>query len=88
MSTMPEYQSDFARKYVAQGREEGRVEGRVEGRREALCAAIRRVIGGRGLVLTEEQSARLEACADLAQLDAWLDRAVVAHDASEVFAAT
>jgi len=84
MSTMPEYQSDFARKYVAQGREEGRE----EGRREALCAAIRRVIGRRGLVLGEEQSARLDACADLAQLDAWLDRAVVAHDASEVFAAT
>lgn len=29
-----EYQSDFARRYVAQGRVEGRVEGRAEGRME------------------------------------------------------
>jgi hypothetical protein len=35
-----EYQSDFARKYVAQGREEGREEGRAEGLEEGLAKGL------------------------------------------------
>jgi flagellar biosynthesis/type III secretory pathway protein FliH len=35
-----EYQSDFARKYYGQGREEGREEGRQQGREEGLRGAV------------------------------------------------
>jgi hypothetical protein len=77
MSTRYEYQSDFAKKYYGQGREEGR--------REALCSAIRRVVEKRGMFLTDEHAKELDACTDIATLETWLDRAAVAHETSEVF---
>jgi hypothetical protein len=43
-----EYQSEFARKYVAQGREEGRKEGREEGREEGERTALLKVLAGPG----------------------------------------
>jgi predicted transposase YdaD len=42
-----EFQSDFAKRYVAQGRQEGREEGRVEGREEG------RVEGRAALVIRQ-----------------------------------
>jgi hypothetical protein len=40
-----EYQSDFARKYVAQGRAEGKAEGRAEGRAEIVLKLLERRFG-------------------------------------------
>lgn len=40
-----EYQSDFARKYVAQGRAEGRAEGKMEGRTEIILQQLERRFG-------------------------------------------
>jgi hypothetical protein len=39
----------------------------------------------RGILITEEQRVRLHTCTDLGQLDEWLDRAVTATRAAEVF---
>jgi hypothetical protein len=75
-----EYQSDFARRYVAQGKAEGRAEGEAAGRAHAILA----VLAARGLEVPAEVRARVTGCGDLAQLDAWLARAVTAATAADV----
>lgn len=71
------YRSAFSQQLRAEGRAEGIVEGRGE--------AVLRVLDKRGVVLSEDQRARVEGCTDLDQLDVWLDRAVTATRAAEVF---
>lgn len=75
------YRSSFSRQLRAEGRAEGLAEGSAEGRSDAVL----RVLDKRGVVLSEEQRARVAGCIDLDQLDAWLDRAATATRASEVF---
>jgi len=71
-----EYQSDFARRYVAQGRAEGKVEGKAE--------AVLAVLGALGIAVPPDAHARITACTDLAQLDRWLARAVKAKSIADV----
>jgi hypothetical protein len=59
-------ESDFARKYVA--------EGKTEGKAEALSA----ILGARGLSVSEELRQRILACRDAAALDRWIARAATA----------
>ena len=66
-----EYQSDFARRYVAQGNAEGRAH------------AVLAVLVARGLDVPEDVRARI-TCTELARLDAWLARAVTAASAADV----
>lgn len=77
-----EYQSDFAKKYVAQGRAEGEAKGKAEGKAEGIL----RVLEARQLAVTEAQRERILACADLAVLDSWLVRAVTAASTDDVLA--
>ena len=64
-----EYQSDFARGYVAQGRAD----------------AVLTVLAARGVEVPEPARARITGCADLGRLDAWVRRAVTAHSVDELF---
>jgi hypothetical protein len=75
-----EYQSDFARRYVA----EGKAEGRAEGEAARAAHAILTVLAARGLAVADEVRARITASTDLAQLDAWLARAATATFAADV----
>jgi hypothetical protein len=68
-----EFESDFAKKYQAKGRAEGRA--------EALLA----VLEARGLRASDEARARILACTDVAQLDAWIRKAVSVTSADEFF---
>jgi hypothetical protein len=61
-----EYQSNFARRMLAQGRAEGRA--------EALLA----VLAARHIEVPADARARILACTDIAVLDQWLARAVSA----------
>ena len=79
-----EYQSDFARRYVAQGKAQGKAEGRAEGEAAGLSHALLVVLAARGVAVSEDVRARIAACADLEQLDAWLARAVTAASAADV----
>jgi hypothetical protein len=72
-----EYQSEFARKYVAQGREEGRHEGEQ--------AALFEVLDARGLKVDAGTRQRILACKDLSQLKLWLRKAVSVESAQELF---
>ncbi|HET9212696.1 MAG TPA: hypothetical protein VFR03_19985 [Thermoanaerobaculia bacterium] len=69
-----EYQSDFAKKYVAQGRAEGRTEGRTEEAAHALLTVLR----ARGLAVPEAARERILSQKDPERLERWLERAVVA----------
>jgi len=74
-----EYQSDFALRYVAKGREEGREEGR--------ALAVLRVLAVRGVEVPGAIRERVLACRDASLLDEWLTRAVSAVTTSDVFGA-
>jgi hypothetical protein len=93
-----EYQSDFARSYVAQGKAEGlaegkaeglaegKAEGKAEGLAEGKAEGVLTVLGARGIRATPAQQARIRQCTDLSQLDTWLRQAVTANSADDIFA--
>ena len=72
-----EYQSEFARRYVAQGRTEGKAEGEAKG--------VLVVLRARGLIVSPEIEERVTRCTDIALLEEWLRRAVVVASAEEIF---
>jgi hypothetical protein len=73
-----EYQSDFVRRHVFQGRAEGRVEGEAR--------AVLGVLEARGIPVSDEARERITACTDLDELDAWVRRAVTVTSVDELFA--
>jgi hypothetical protein len=79
-----EYQSDFAKKYVAEGRAEGRVEGRVEGRAEEAARSLLTVLRVRGIAMPDAVRERILNEKDPERLERWLERAVVASSITEV----
>lgn len=83
MSTeaFPYYESAFTRRLQAEGRAEGRVEGRVEG----AAAILLRILERRGVDVSEGDRARITACTDLDQVEAWSDRALTATTIENVF---
>lgn len=75
-----EYQSDFARKYVAQGRAEGRAEGRTEEAARAVLTVLR----ARGFAVPEAVRERILAEKDPERLERWLEKAAVAASVNAV----
>jgi hypothetical protein len=73
-----EYESDFVRKYVFQGRAEGKAEGK--------ASAVLEVLETRGLDVPDDVRDRVLGCTDLDLLDVYLRRAVTAGSAAEVVA--
>jgi hypothetical protein len=73
-----EYQSDFARRYIAQGKEEGRVEGKSEGRVEIVLKLLALRFGS----LTDAVEAHIRGAQD-AQIDAVVARALTAQTIDE-----
>jgi predicted transposase/invertase (TIGR01784 family) len=63
--------------------ERGLVKGELAGRLKATRGALRRVLARRMLELRPEDSARIDACTDLATLERWLDEAAVAESAEQ-----
>jgi hypothetical protein len=74
-----EYQSDFAKKYVAQGRAEGLTEGRAEEAARNVLAVLR----ARGLEVPDAVRERILSQKDLERLERWLERAAVAASAAQ-----
>jgi predicted transposase/invertase (TIGR01784 family) len=67
-------------------RREGRDEGRTEGEIKAKRDGVLRLLMRSGVVLTDEDRARIFGCVDVATLDLWFDKAVGAKTAADVFA--
>lgn len=72
-----EYQSDFARRYVA--------EGRAKGYAEAVARAVLTVLEARGLAVPDAIRERILIQKDPERLERWLEKAVVASSVDEVF---
>lgn len=79
-----EYQSDFARKYVAQGRTEGRTEGLTEGRTQEAARNLLSVLRVRGIAVPDAVRERILAQTEPERLERWLEKAAVASSISEV----
>ncbi len=71
-----EYQSDFAKKYVAQGRAEGEA--------AANAHAVLTALRVRGIAVPEAARERILAQKDASLLERWLERAIVAASVAEV----
>ncbi|WP_437677473.1 hypothetical protein [Sorangium sp. So ce131] len=71
-----EYQSDFAKKYVAQGRDEGRV--------EEAARALLTVLRARGIAVPDAARERILAQKDPERLERWLEKAATAAALTEV----
>ncbi|HSO00466.1 MAG TPA: Rpn family recombination-promoting nuclease/putative transposase [Candidatus Nanopelagicales bacterium] len=66
-----------------QGHEQGFKEGIALSRGTGLRAVVRRLLEHRGLTLSPEDEARIDACSDLTTLERWLEEAAVASTAAE-----
>ena len=71
-----QYQSDFAKRYVAEGEARGRAEGK--------ALAVLAVLTTRGVDVPPQIHERIVACTDMATLDVWLARAITAQAAADV----
>lgn len=69
----------------AKGRAEGEAKGRAEGEAKGRAETILRLLTLRGIAPSEVQRARILACADLVQLDRWLERAIAVTKIEELF---
>jgi len=82
-------QSDWGKKFYAEGREDGLAQGRADGlaqgRADGEAEALALLLDARGLPLKAEQRARVEACSDRSELHAWLRRAATAESLADVF---
>jgi predicted transposase YdaD len=74
-----EYQSEFARRYLSQGRAEGQAEGRAEGRAELLLKQLALRFGP----LPASTEARIRA-ASIAELEVFAERVLSAKTLDEV----
>jgi hypothetical protein len=81
-----EYQSDFAKKYVAQGRTEGLTEGRTEGRTEEAARNLLTVLRARGIAVPDPVRERILAQKDPELLESWLEKAAVASSVNAILA--
>jgi hypothetical protein len=70
----------------AEGKAAGLREGETRGEVKAKAAAVLAVLAARGVAVSEEVRARVEACKDAATLDRWLGRAATAASDEEVVA--
>jgi predicted transposase/invertase (TIGR01784 family) len=61
-----------------------RREGKLEGKLEGKASAVFTVLAARGIAVSEDVRARIEACDDAATLDRWIARAATAASAEEV----
>ncbi|WP_437933815.1 hypothetical protein [Sorangium sp. So ce341] len=78
----------FVQKLIDRGKLEGMREGKLEGMREGELKGKRdtllRLLARAGIVLSENEPARIQACTDIAILDRWIESVLGAKTAAEV----
>ncbi|WP_437670456.1 hypothetical protein [Sorangium sp. So ce131] len=78
LADSPEFKEQFFKEEIEKGIEQGQL---AEAR-----AGLRRVLARRGLALSTELEAQIDACSDLVTLHRWHDRAVIAPSAEDALA--
>jgi hypothetical protein len=85
------FKDEFVDGLLDQGRAEdearGRAEGEARGRAEGEASMLLRVLLARGFEVPNDVRQRVQSCTDIAQLEAWGDRAVTATSLHDIFAA-
>jgi len=76
---------EIAESRWAEGKLEGKIEGKIEGKLEARRETLARLLVRAGIVVTDDERARIEACLDAATLDRWIDNVFGAKTVAEVF---
>ncbi|MEO7591877.1 MAG: hypothetical protein ABI134_11760 [Byssovorax sp.] len=83
-----EYQSDFAKKYVAQGEALGEARGEAKGEAKGEATARARdvltVLRVRGIAVPDAVRELILAQKDPARLESWLEKAAIAASLAEV----
>ncbi|XYH92974.1 hypothetical protein ACMHYB_34600 [Sorangium sp. So ce1128] len=78
----------FVQKLIERGKLEGIRAGKLAGIREGELKGKRdtllRLLARAGIVLTENENARIQTCTDIATLDRWIDNVLGAKTATEV----
>ena len=74
--------SEYAKTFVEEIHELGLAEGEAKGEAKAVL----KIMDARRLAASEEQRQQVMSCTDVVQLELWLDRAITAATAYEVFA--
>lgn len=69
----------------AQGEARGKLLGEAQGKLQGEADALLRILARRGVALAAEHKARVRASTDLAEIERWIDRALEAKSAEEVF---
>jgi hypothetical protein len=80
-ASMAASERKFLSDYYNDQFERGRTDGKAVGARTALLT----VLNARGIPLGDDERARIDGCADVATLDAWVARAVRVTKAAEIF---
>jgi len=70
----------FAQQLIERGKVDGFREGKADGLREALLRLVTRA----GIPLTESDRGRIQACADPALLDRWIENVLGAKSMADV----
>jgi hypothetical protein len=88
-TTTHRYQSDFARRYYAEGEAKGKAEGIAEGetkgKAEGEARAVLAFLDARGIEVPDPVRKDITSCTDLDQLDTWIRRAATANKVQELF---
>jgi hypothetical protein len=74
-----QWQSEFARTHIAQGRAEGKAEGAAEGK----ASSVFLVLEARGISVPDHVRRRITDCTEIDQLDRWIQRATTVDDAEQ-----
>ena len=85
MMTTMEWKSDFIEGFVQEGLQQGLQEGLQQGQVKAKAEVVLKIIDARGIDMTAEQREQVSSCTDIAQLDEWLDSALAAATAADIF---
>ena len=76
-TTTHRYQSDFARRYYAEGEAKGEARGEAK--------AVLAFLDARGIEVPDPICEDITSCTDLDQLDTWIRRAATATKVQELF---
>jgi hypothetical protein len=82
MTASYEFRSDFLRNFAAEQQAEGQAKGEAQGEAKAVLTFL----ATRGIEVPDEARERITGCTDLAQLEAWVRRAVAATSVEDLFA--
>lgn len=79
------YKSDLLRSTYAEGEAKGEAKGEARGEVKGKVETLLQVLEARGVTVPSEARQRITACTDIAQIEAWVKRAVIVRTVDALF---